>query len=146
VEQTHCSIPGHWKYLVRGSEGGTSYLITSDHGHILIDGGFVETAPQILANIEHLGFRPQEVKILLNSHAHYDHAGGLAELKRLTGACFEAMTQEAPLLQRGGRGDFHFGRQISLSANPTRCPPEGRGEGSVGWLAIRAALGLIKLF
>ena len=60
----------------------TSFLITTPKGHILLDGGYKETAPQIEANVATLGFHLEDVKILLNSHAHLDHAGGLAELKQ----------------------------------------------------------------
>jgi len=67
-----------------------SYLITTPEGHFLLDGGFVETAPQIEHNITELGFKLTDVKFLLNSHAHYDHAGGLAELKKVTGAKFNS--------------------------------------------------------
>lgn len=92
-----------------GASDVTSFLIVTPAGDILLDGGFVETAPQIEANIRKLGFKLSDVKILLNSHAHYDHAGGLAELKRRTGARFVAMQGDATLLARGGRGDFYFG-------------------------------------
>ncbi len=63
----------------------------------------------IAANIKKLGFKLADVKILLGSHAHFDHAGGLAELKRRTGAKFAASERDAPLLARGGKGDFLFG-------------------------------------
>lgn len=92
-----------------GASDVTSFLIVTPAGDILLDGGFVETAPQIEANIRKLGFRLSDVRILLNSHAHYDHAGGLAELKHRTGARFVAMQGDAALLARGGRGDFYFG-------------------------------------
>jgi metallo-beta-lactamase class B len=87
----------------------TSFLITTPDGHILLDGGYAETAPQIVANIKKLGFRPEDVKYLLNSQAHFDHAGGFAELVRLTGAPLLASRADAVLLANGGRGDFHFG-------------------------------------
>lgn len=92
-----------------GASDVTSFLIVTRAGDVLLDGGFVQTAPQIEANIRKLGFKLSDVKILLNSHAHYDHAGGLAELKRVTGARFVAMQGDAALLARGGRGDFYFG-------------------------------------
>jgi metallo-beta-lactamase class B len=91
-----------------GASDITSFLITTPEGHVLIDGGFVETAPQILANIRKLGFRPEDVKVLLNSHAHFDHAGGLAELKQATGAKMIASAEDAVQLERGGKGDFAF--------------------------------------
>lgn len=92
-----------------GASDIASYLITTPAGHILIDGGFVETAPQIEANVVKLGFKLDDVEILLNSHAHFDHAGGLAELKAKTGAKLFASAADATLLESGGKGDFRFG-------------------------------------
>ena len=92
-----------------GASDITSYLIVTPKGHILIDGGFEETAPMILANVEKLGFHASDIRILLNSHAHYDHAGGLAAIRRATGATFIASEAEAPQLARGGRDDPQFG-------------------------------------
>lgn len=69
-----------------GAEGVSAFLIRTSEGSIIIDGGLPETAPQIAASMAALGVAPGDVKILLNSHAHFDHGGGLAELKRLTGA------------------------------------------------------------
>jgi metallo-beta-lactamase class B len=100
-------IAGNVYYV--GASDITSFLITTPAGHILLDGGFVETAPIIEANVRKLGFKLADVKILLSSHAHFDHAAGLAELKRATGAKFAASGKEAPLLARGGKGDFLFG-------------------------------------
>lgn len=103
-------ITGNLYYV--GANEITSYLITSKEGHILLDGGFVETVPIILANIRKLGFRPEDVKILLSSHAHYDHAGGLAELKRVTGAKFYASRRDLPQHARGGLDDPQFGNRF----------------------------------
>jgi metallo-beta-lactamase class B len=89
-----------------GASDVTSFLIVTDGGLILTDGGFAETAPQILANIKTLGFDPKNVKILLNSHAHFDHDGGLAALKAATGARFFASRGDAPVLESGGKSDF----------------------------------------
>lgn len=94
-------IVGNIYYV--GASDITSFLIVTPAGDILLDGGFVETAPQIEANIKKLGFRLADVKILLNSHAHYDHAGGLAELKRATGATFYASAGDAGVLASGAR-------------------------------------------
>lgn len=95
-------------YYVGASEV-TSFLIATPKGHILLDGGFAGTAAQIKGNIEKLGFKLKDVKILLNSQAHYDHAGGLAELKRSTDAEMLASEADKMLLERGGKGDFHLG-------------------------------------
>lgn len=105
-------IIGNLYYV--GASDIASFLIVTPAGDILLDGGFVETAPQIEANIKKLGFRLSDVKILLNSHAHYDHAGGLAELKRVTGAKFYASVGDAPVLQTGGRGDPSFSSAVTF--------------------------------
>lgn len=91
----------------------TSFLITSPKGHILIDSGYAETVPQIRANVAKLGFKLEDVKILLTTQAHMDHAGGLAELKKLTGAKMLASAPEKVLLANGGKGDFAFGDRLS---------------------------------
>jgi len=97
-----------------GASDVASYLITTPEGHFVIDGGFIDTAPMIAANIQKLGFKLKDVKILLNSHAHFDHAGGLAELKELTGARLLASREDAALIAAGGHGDFHFGDQLTF--------------------------------
>lgn len=92
-----------------GASHVTSYLIHTSGGLVLLDGGFAETAPQIESNIVQLGFRLSDVKILLNGHAHPDHAGGLAALKRDTGARFYAMDAEVVPLEHNGQGTFYRG-------------------------------------
>ena len=105
-------IAGNLYYV--GAVEITSYLITTPEGHFLLDGGFVETAPQIERNIAELGFKLTDVKFLLNTHAHCDHAGGLAELKKVTGAKFVASERDAPMLRSGGHGDFRFGDALTF--------------------------------
>src|SRR5262249_11706182 len=92
-----------------GASGVTSFLITTSNGHILLDSGLSETVEQIKQNVEQLGFKMTDVKTLINSHAHFDHAGGLAELKELTGAKLMATEADAALLARGGKDDFQWG-------------------------------------
>ena len=89
-----------------GMSDVTSYLIVTKDGYILIDGGFASSAPQILDHIRTLGFDPKKVKFLLNSHAHYDHAGGLAAVKAATGAVMVASAADAAVLEAGGTNDF----------------------------------------
>jgi metallo-beta-lactamase class B len=84
-----------------GTAGLSSFLITSSQGHVLIDTGLPEANPQIKANIEKLGFKVGDIKQLLNTHAHLDHTGGLAELKKETGASFAASAGDKPLLEGG---------------------------------------------
>ncbi|HKU76050.1 MAG TPA: subclass B3 metallo-beta-lactamase [Pyrinomonadaceae bacterium] len=100
-------IIGNLYYV--GAYDVSSFLIVTSEGHILLDSGLVETVPQIQKNVVQLGFRLEDVKVLINSHAHYDHAGGLALLKRLTGAKLMASEADAALLAAGGKGDPNFG-------------------------------------
>ncbi len=92
-----------------GTAGLGSYLITSPQGHILLDGGLPESAPLIEKNVAALGFRMTDVKYLVNSHAHYDHAGGLAELKRISGAKLVASAGDAPTLNSGFQSSYGAG-------------------------------------
>jgi metallo-beta-lactamase class B len=100
-------IVGNLYYV--GATDITSFLIATPAGLILIDGGFAETVPIIRDSVKKLGFKMEDVKILLNSHAHFDHAGGLAEIKKQTGAKLATSAADAALLAHGGRGDHLFG-------------------------------------
>jgi metallo-beta-lactamase class B len=84
-----------------GTEGLSSFLITTPAGLILIDGTVPGQAKGIEANIRTLGFKPADVKILLNTHAHFDHAGSLADLKKDTGAKLYAMAGDVKALETG---------------------------------------------
>lgn len=84
-----------------GTQGISVFLITTPKGHIVVDGAMPSSAPLIEASIRKLGFEPGDVKILLNTHAHFDHAAGLAELKRDTGAILAAMAEDKPALETG---------------------------------------------
>lgn len=101
-----------------GTEGLGAVLITSDGGHVLIDGGLPQSAGPILANIRALGFRPEDVRLILNSHAHFDHAGGIAALQRATGARVVASRSSRSALQRGASGpdDPQFGILLPFPA------------------------------
>ena len=84
-----------------GAAGVSSFLIVTPKGSILLDGGLEETAPQIERNIAKLGFKIRDVKYLINSHAHYDHCGGLAALKRASGAQMIASAGDRKTLETG---------------------------------------------
>src|SRR4051812_19647186 len=84
-----------------GTAGVSAFLIVTPKGDILTDGGLPESAPLIEKNIQALGVKLSDVKILLNSHAHFDHSGGLAKLKADTGAQFIASTGDRPFLESG---------------------------------------------
>lgn len=101
-----------------GTCGITAILITSLRGHILIDGGPADAAPLIAANIQKLGFRLAEVKWIVSSHEHDDHVGGLAELKRLTGARVAAIPAAATALAAGRPGDNDPQRAIAKDFAP----------------------------
>jgi metallo-beta-lactamase class B len=90
-----------------GPAGLACYLITTPAGHILLDAGLAESAPLVEHSIEALGFRLSDVKILINSHAHFDHGGGLAELKRRTGAKLVASAGDKSALE----GGFYLGSE-----------------------------------
>lgn len=99
-----------------GTKGLSSFLIASDQGHIVIDAGLPQNADQIAGNIETLGFRVEDVRILLNSHAHFDHSGGLQRLKALSGAKLYASEEDRSALE----GGFYLGSEdnIAYSAPP----------------------------
>lgn len=92
-------IYGNTYYV--GTHGLSSILITSPAGHVLIDGTLAMSAPQIMANIRALGFRVEDIKVILNSHAHFDHAGGIAAIQRASHARVEASPWSAATLERG---------------------------------------------
>ena len=89
-----------------GAIGVSSYLITTPEGHILIDTGFEETVPVILRSVEQLGFKLTDIKFILSSHAHIDHVGGHALMKKLTGAQVIVSAADAEVLESGGAADF----------------------------------------
>jgi metallo-beta-lactamase class B len=93
-------IAGNFYYV--GANDIASFLITGPEGHVLIDGGYPGTAPMIMASIAELGFNVRDVKVLLNSEPHYDHAGGLAELQEASGAELWASESSANVLAAGG--------------------------------------------
>jgi metallo-beta-lactamase class B len=100
-------IAGNLYYV--GATGVTAFLLTGPQGHVLIDGGYPETAPLIMASIARLGFSIHDVKVLLNTHAHFDHAGGLAELQQASGAELWVSDGDADVIAAGGAGDRSFG-------------------------------------
>jgi metallo-beta-lactamase class B len=107
-----------------GTCGISSILITSPQGDILIDGGVAEDASLVEANIRALGFRVEDVRIILNSHEHFDHVGGLAELQRDSKARVLSRAPGAAALVRGGgdRSDPQFlsGEKYAPVANVER--------------------------
>lgn len=100
-----------------GATNVSSYLIATDEGHFIIDGGFAQTAPQIIANVAALGFDVGDVKYLLNTHAHNDHAGGLARLQLATGAVMASSAADRNALEAGRIG---YGPSADWAFPPVR--------------------------
>lgn len=100
-------IVGNVYYV--GTRGLASFLITTSKGHILINSDLESTVPMIRDNVEKLGFRFSDVKILLISHAHFDHAAGSAMVKKITGAKYMVMDADVPVIESGGKTDFQYG-------------------------------------
>ena len=103
-----------------GSKGLASYLITTPQGHILINSDLEESVPLLRASVEKLGFKFSDIKILLISHAHWDHNAGSATIKRLTGAKYLVMDADVPAVESGGKSDFHYGNDASTLYPPTK--------------------------
>src|SRR5262249_41469883 len=92
-----------------GTQGLASYLVTTPAGHILINSDLEANVPQIRDSVVTLGFKIEDVKILLVSHAHFDHVAGSAALKKLTGARYMVMDADVSVVESGGKTDFQYG-------------------------------------
>jgi metallo-beta-lactamase class B len=103
-----------------GSRGLASFLITTPKGHILINSSLDSSVPLIRDSIEKLGFRFTDVKVLLISHAHWDHCSGSARVKEMTGAKYFVMEQDVPVVESGGKSDFQYGADPSKQYKPTK--------------------------
>jgi metallo-beta-lactamase class B len=101
-----------------GTKEIAQYLITTPAGHILLDSGFEASVPRLAENVRALGFRFEDVKILLTSHAHIDHAQGHALVRRLTGAAVMVSAPDAPVVAAGGKGEAVYDGVYSW----TPCP------------------------
>jgi metallo-beta-lactamase class B len=102
-----------------GSKGLANYLITTPQGHILINSDMEANVPLIQKSIESLGYKFSDVKILLISHAHGDHNGASATIKKLTGAKYMVMDADVPVVESGGKKDFQYGNDPSTHYTPT---------------------------
>jgi metallo-beta-lactamase class B len=111
-------VAGNIYYV--GTRGLATYLITTPQGHILINSNLDNTVPTIKASVEKLGFHFNDVKILLISHAHWDHCAGSARVKELTGARYMVMDADAPEIEAGGKGNFQYGNSESALYKPAK--------------------------
>jgi metallo-beta-lactamase class B len=91
-----------------GTEQLAVFLVSSPQGHILIDGGMPNSASVIEKAIREIGFKPEDIRILLTTQAHFDHVGTHAHFKKLSGAMVQAMTGDEKLLRDGGKSDYLF--------------------------------------
>jgi metallo-beta-lactamase class B len=103
-----------------GSYDLSTYLITTPAGNILINTGVGDTANQIKKSVEQLGFKLSDTKILTATHGHWDHASGLAALKRMTGATVMIAEPDKDLLETGGKADFRFGNDPQARFEPVK--------------------------
>ncbi len=109
-------IAGNVYYV--GTYDLACYLITTDEGNILINTGLAESADMIRKNIERLGFRYSDTRMLLNTQAHFDHVAAMARIKKETGAKLMAHEADAPVMEDGGKSDFLFGADKSFAFEP----------------------------
>lgn len=98
-----------------GTQGLSAVLVKTPEGAVLIDGGMPQAAEMLLARMHELGVEPGDLKLILHSHAHADHAGPQSAIKRATGAKVIGNAESAALLARGGSDDIHFGHDIVFS-------------------------------
>jgi metallo-beta-lactamase class B len=103
-----------------GSESLASYLITTPQGNILINSSLEQSVPLIQASIEKLGFKFSDTKILLISHAHWDHCAGSAKIKSMTHAKYMVLDADVPVIESGGKKDFRYGSDPSTYYPPAK--------------------------
>jgi metallo-beta-lactamase class B len=111
-------IAGNLYYV--GSKGLANYLITTPKGHILINSDLEENVPLIRASVEKLGFKFTDIKILVISHAHWDHDAASDTIKRLTGARYMVMDADVSVVESGGKTDFQYGSDPITLYKPTK--------------------------
>jgi metallo-beta-lactamase class B len=111
-------IAGNLYYV--GTRGLASFLIATPEGHILINSSLESSVPLIEASMTKLGFRFTDIKVLLVSHAHWDHNAGSALVKERTGAQCQVMEQDVAVTEDGGKSDFFYGKSPQSRYRPTK--------------------------
>jgi metallo-beta-lactamase class B len=96
-----------------GTKGLGAFLLTTSEGHILMNTGMPSSGPMIVDSIRKVGFEPEDIKVMINGHAHIDHAGAFAHIKKVSGAQVAIMKDDVPLMESGGRGDFKYGNDFA---------------------------------
>jgi metallo-beta-lactamase class B len=116
-------IAGNLYYV--GSKGLANYLVTTPQGNILINSDLEANVPMIAASVEKLGFKFKDTKILLISHAHFDHDAGSAKIKEMTGAKYMVMDADVAVVESGGKTDFQYGKDLYPPAKVDRILHDG---------------------
>jgi len=131
-------IVGNTYYV--GPRGLSAILITSDAGHVLLDGALPESAAGIASSVRALGFTVGDIRLIVNSHVHFDHAGAIAELQRVSGASVAATSWSAGVLRTGAvpRSDPQFGVISPIAAIPNVRTIGDRETLRIGSIAITA--------
>ena len=101
-----------------GTRGLSSWLFVTSEGNILLNTGTPKSGPMIVDSIRTLGFKPEDIKIIINGHAHSDHAGAFAFMKDQTHAEVAIMQPDVAMLEDGGKSDFHYGRDWQVMGQP----------------------------
>jgi metallo-beta-lactamase class B len=116
-------IAGNLYYV--GGKDLASYLIVTPQGDILINSSLEASVPLIRSSVEQLGFKFNDIKVLLISHAHFDHEAGSAELIRQTGAQYMVMDDDVPVVESGGATDFAYAKDTYPPAKVNRVLHDG---------------------
>ena len=101
-----------------GTRGLSSWLFATSEGLILLNTGTEKSGPLIAGSIRKLGFRPEDIKIIINGHGHSDHAGAFAYMKKLSGAQIAVMEEDVAMVEDGGKSDFHYGKDWQIMGQP----------------------------
>ena len=101
-----------------GTRGLSSFLFATNDGLILLNTGSPKSGPLIAASIRKLGFKPEDIKIIINGHGHSDHAGAFAYFKQLSGAQVAIMQEDVAMIEDGGKSDFHYGKDWQVMGQP----------------------------
>lgn len=116
-------IAGNLYYV--GSKGLASYLVTTPEGHVLINSDLEQSLPLLRDSVEKLGFKFADIKVLLISHAHFDHDAGSAAIKKATGARYMVMDADVPVVESGGKADFQYPETVYPKAKVDRVLHDG---------------------
>jgi metallo-beta-lactamase class B len=101
-----------------GTRGLSSWLFVTSEGNILLNTGTPNSGTMIVESIKKLGFKPENIKIIINGHGHSDHAGAFAYMKQLSGAQIAIMQQDVAMVEDGGKSDFYYGKDWQVMGQP----------------------------